>query len=306
MYNQQVIKLDILTEYIDFLRNYQCLSEATIIIRKLFVKPFLIDLGVVDKPSTLHLISASAIHNYIITTAQHLHRASKKHLTSSIRSFLKFAHIKGYLTRNLVEAVPVITTWKLDRLPQGISWDNAQKFLTMPDKNTPGGRRDLAILSLLIHYGVRIGQVTALKLQDIYWQNEIISFAACKHSNPLQLPLYKDVAEALLLYIKNDRCETQYQDVFLTLKEPLRPLSKNNHYSCPIKKYYIKAGITSQSKGSRSIRHAFATQLVKQKVPMKTISDLLGHRYIETTFIYIKVDVNQLRELAREWPEWGV
>ena len=69
-----------------------------------------------------------------------------------------------------------------------------------------------------------------------------------------------------------------------------------------IAKYYKKAGITLPSMGSRSIRHAFATQLVKQHVPFKTIADLLGHRYIETTFIYTKVDVDQLRELSRHWP----
>lgn len=194
MCNQQPIELSILTAFIDFLRNYQCLSEETIGMRKLFVKPFLLNIGAIDKQSTLRLMSASAIHNYIITTIQPLHRASKKHLISSIRSFLRFAHIKGYLIRDLIEAVPVIKTWKLDRLPQGMSWDDAQKLLTMPDKNISSGRRDLAVLSLLVHYGVRIGQVTALKLQDIHWQNETISFAACKHSNSLQLPLHKNVA----------------------------------------------------------------------------------------------------------------
>jgi site-specific recombinase XerD len=51
-----------------------------------------------------------------------------------------------------------------------------------------------------------------------------------------------------------------------------------------------------------SIRHAFATRLMEQEVPIKTIADLLGHRCIDTTFIYTKVDLPHLRLLAREWP----
>jgi site-specific recombinase XerD len=80
-------------------------------------------------------------------------------------------------------------------------------------------------------------------------------------------------------------------------------LSKHNHYYYGVKKYFIKAGITFHSRGSRVIRQAFATRLANQKTPIKTISDLLGHRWIETTFIYTKVDVISLRELARPWPE---
>ena len=293
----------LLVEYINFLRHQQCLSEETIVIRKKFIVPFLNHIGKIVRPSTLFKLSAKTIHDYIIVTAQTLQRASKKHLTSSIRSFLRFAHIKGYLRRNLIEAVPVITVRKLDRLPQIISWDDVQKILTMPDRKTKIGRRDFAIISLLVNYGVRIGQVTTLKLQDIHWQEGVICFAASKHSNALRLPLHHDVADALLSYIKKDRKNSKFSEVFLTTTGVQRPLGKHDHYYSNIEKYYIKAGVNVHSKGSRTIRHAFATRLVSQKTPFKTIADLLGHRFIETTFVYTKVNVAQLRELAINWPE---
>lgn len=299
---QPIKKSKLLNEYIDFLRNYQCSSEATVVIRSNFVKPFLIYLGRVGQPSKLYMLRARTIHDYILKTSPPLHRASKKHLTSSIRSFLKFAFIKGHLKTNLVEAVPVITTWKLDRLPQTISWTDVQRLLAMPDRKTHAGRRDYAVMLLLVRYGVRIGQVTRLKLQDIHWQQGVICFPSSKHSNPLRLPLQKNVANALLNYIKKDRMASKHQEVFLTVKGRQRPLSEHNHYPS-IRRYFKKSGIVSSSQGSRIIRHAFATQLVNKKVPMKEISDLLGHKYIETTFIYTKVDVVQLRQLARNWPE---
>jgi len=293
---------ELLNEYLSFLRDYQCLTEATIVIRRNFVTAFLLKQGV-NLSSQLHLLSAKTIHDHIIEVAPSLHRASKKHLTSSIRSFLRFAYIKGYLINNLVEVVPVITTRKLELLPESITWEDIQKLLTMPDKNTPAGRRDLAVMMLCIHYGVRIGQVTTLKLSDIHWKDGFICFAGCKWSNSLRLPLLEDVAVALLDYIKMDRKNPDFEEVFLTLRGKQRPLSEHNHYAANLQKYYVKAGISSKFKGTRHFRHAFATRLLSQKVSIKTIADLLGHRHIETTFIYTKVDIDQLRTLAREWPE---
>lgn len=294
----------LLLEYINFLNDYQCSSEATIAIRRNFVTPFLTHLQTIGQPSQLFRLSAKTIHDYMIATAQPMHRASKKHLASSIRSFLKFAYIKGYLKKDLREAVPVITTRKLDSLPQSISWNDTKKLLTMPNRKTSAGRRDYAILLLLINYGVRIGQITRLNLQDIHWQEGSIVFAASKHGNTLRLPLHKKVADALLSYIKQDRKNSAFKNVFLTLKTPQRPLSKYNHYYTCLKKYFVKIGNnTSCAKGSHVIRHAFATQLVNQGVPIKIISDLLGHKWIDTTFIYTKVDVIKLRELSIDWPE---
>jgi len=292
----------VLTEYLDFLLEYQGLSEATLVIRRNFVKPFLSQLNI-RNISELNKLSAQFIYSYIIKTGGPLHRASKKHLSSSIRSFLRFAFIKGYLTNNLVESVPVLTVRKLDYLPQSPSWESIEKLLTLPDRTTHAGRRDYAVVMLLIHYGVRIGQITNLKLKDIHWQESFIYFSGCKWSNDIQLPLHEDVAMALMDYITQDRKNNGFQEVFLTVRGQQRPLSKHNHYASNLKKYYVRAGINIPYSTSRLFRHAFATRLVNQKVPIKTIADLLGHRHIETTYIYTKVDYERLKLLAREWPE---
>ncbi len=104
----------------------------------------------------------------------------------------------------------------------------------------------------------------------------------------MRFPLHQEIAEALLSYIK-DRIQTEFQEVFLTVKEPQHPLIKHNHYFANLRKYYLKAGIVAR--------------LVNQNISIKTIADLLEHRWVETTFIYTKVDVGKLRELARDWPE---
>ena len=292
----------LLREYLQFLREHQCVADATIVIRRHFVSPFLDYIGEIAVPSRIHRLTAKIVHDYIIETSPPLHRASKKHVTSSIRSFLRFLHVRGFLRRDLVEAVPVITTRNLDRLPRGIPWKSVERLLRAPDRRTHSGRRSYAILLLLARYGVRIGQVTTLCLADIRWKEKVIHFRPSKGGNALRLPLEDDVAHALLSYISKDRGRHNFKEVFLTLREPRRPLGLQNHLWQVLEKYYQRAGLPDTVHGTRLIRHAFATRLMEKRVPIKTIADLLGHRWIDTTFIYTKVDVPQLRLLARDWP----
>lgn len=291
----------LLNEYLEFLQNHQGLAKATVHIRKIYVAPFLAALKITT-PENARILSPSRIHDYVIKTAKPMNRASRKHLVSSLRSFLRFSHIKGFHKRNLVEAVPVITTPKLDRVPRAIPWESVQRLLRAPDRRTRAGRRDYAILQLVATYGVRIGQVTTLKLNDINWREGIISFSSSKGGMPLCFPLQPDVASALLAYFRT-RGKTPFPEVFLTVRGNPRPLGENNHLNSSMADYYRRAGIHSSTKGSHAIRHAFATRLMEQEVSIKTIADLLGHRCIDTTFIYTKVDLKHLRLLAREWPE---
>jgi len=297
------IQPKLLSEYLDFLKDCLNLSTATINIRKLYVSRFLSEIGNISTPSKIHRLSPKIIHDYILKITKPMTRAKRKHITSSLRCFLRFGHIGGYLKKNLVQTVPVITTRRLDRIPRKISWDDVERLLASPDRNTAIGRRDHAILLLLATYGVRIGQVKALTLKDIRWKEGVICFNSKKGGKELSFPLEENVARALIEYIKKDRRDTPYKKVFLKTKGPKEPFSFSNNLSNSLKVHYMRAGIQSEVRGAHAIRHAFATKLMEDRVPIKTISDLLGHRLIDTTFIYTKVDIEKLRMLARNWPE---
>lgn len=295
----------ILFQYVEYLRNHQCVSEATVVIRRNFVAPFIVFLGNTAAPSRIHLLSPKVIHDYVMRKLPDLRRASKKHLVSSLRSFLRFAHVHGYLKRSLLEAVPVIACRKLENVPRAMRWEDVQKLLRAPDRRTPIGRRDYAVILLLATYGLRIGQVTTLRLSDIRWREGIINFSPSKNGKPLQFPLQRNVAEALLAYIRRDRGQVPFQQVFLSARFEKKPLSDNNHFGTTLARYCRLAKIKSPTFGSHAIRHAFATRLVEKGTSIKTIADLLGHKWIDTTFIYTKVDLSSLRKLARSWPEVG-
>ena len=294
---------DYLTRYLDFLKTSQGLAQATLVLRRLHVQPFLGFLGRSGALAHFDELAPSLVHDYIVATSKPLTRASRKHLVSALRSFLRFAHVQGLINRSLVEAVPVILTRKLDRLPRTIPWEAVQKLLAMPNQATLIGKRDYAILQLVASYGLRIGQAIHLRTGDIDWQQELIHFPAEKGGKALSFPLLKEVAEALLGYLRQRGEAPSMPAVFLTVRGPLRPLGINNHLGSALKAYYERAGIQTPFSGAHPIRHAFATRLLEQGTPIKEIADLLGHRHIETTFLYTKVDVDRLRTLAAEWPE---
>ena len=294
---------ELLKEYLEFLRIHRGLAGATIVIRSNFVAPFLTELNLKRTSEGMDPITASHVHDYVIRKAGSMNRPSRKHLVSSLRSFLRFSHVMGYTERNLVEAVPIISTYKLGSVPRCISWDSVQKLLSAPNRTTHAGRRDYAILLILATYGVRIGQVTTLKIQDIDWHEQLIRFSSSKKGLDLCFPLTHEVAEALLGYFRESRGKFPFPEVFLTVRGVPHPLSEGNHLNSSLKVYYNRAGIDSTTKGAHAIRHAFATRLMEQDVPIKTIADLLGHKSIQTTAIYTKVDLTHLRSVASEWPE---
>ncbi len=293
----------ILGRYLDFLKITQGLADATLVLRRLHVKPFLRSLEVGGVLTDLRSLAPSTVHDYIIATSKPLTRASRKHLVSGLRSFLRFAHANGLIERPLVDAVPIILTRKLDRLPQTIPWEDVQKLLTMPDRATLSGKRDFAILRLIATYGVRIGQAIHLRLRDIDWAQELIYFPAEKGCKALSFPILPEVAEALLSYLRERGEAPGIEKVFLTVRGTQRPLGINNHLGSALKSYYHRAGLRATRCGAHPIRHAFATRLMEQGTPLKDIADLLGHRSLETTFLYTKVDLERLRMLAAEWPE---
>ena len=289
----------LLSEYLDFLFKHRGISEDTIRFRRNDVMPFLKSLRLENESEDIGRVSAKEIHDYVIKTAKLMNRPSQKHVVTSIRSFLKFCHFKGYVQRDLTEAVPVIVTPKLGRVPRSIPWESVEKLLAGTDRETHGGRRTYAVLQLLAAYGVRIGQVAKLQLHDINWREGLIHFQPSKGGNPLSFPLYPEVADALLAYIRETRGKASYPEVFLTAYGHI-PMRNGAVLGGSLKRFFHSAGIAATA---HAIRHSFATRLMEHETPIKTIADLLGHKSIETTFIYTKVDLKHLRLVASEWPE---
>jgi integrase len=175
------------------------------------------------------------------------------------------------------------------------------RLLNVVDRSSPRGKRDYAILLLACRLGLRLGDIQALRLDDLKWDTAAIEFAQSKTGAPLCLPMTEEVGEALIDYLQFGRPQTAYRELFLRAQPPFTPLADDGRFYDIVKYWRELAGIRFRSKqhcGLHSLRHTLATQLVREQTPIHVISQILGHATTASTMIYAKADVEALRGAA--------
>lgn len=292
----------LLDEWLSFLQHHHGLAEKSIYIYRCHISRFLEALGPDASAAGLNRVTMDQIRSYLCKQGAVYGRSERKTLVSTLRIFLGFAWDRGYLKRDLRLAVERVPTFTHEQLPRGPRWEDALRLLKTPVRYTAQGRRDYAMLLTLITYGVRSCQVVNLKIDDIEWRTMKIRFQPTKGGRAVEVPLTHQVGEAIVDYLQKGRPSTGSRNLFLTLRAPVRPLLSTSVYNIVFRAFNA-ADIHSPHRGSNALRHAWATQMLSTGMPLKVIADLLGHRRIDTTRIYAKVDFNQLRQVALPWPE---
>ncbi len=293
----------LLQAYLSWMRERQQAAPGTLELRRHGVKQFLQWLGPQATAEGVSELNAERIENFFMESVQGMGPAARRSMQAALRTFLRFCCHAGYIRVPLAHAVPTLRTYKLSTAPRWLSEAQAQAVLEGVDRRTDVGRRDYAILQMLHTYGVRGGQVRALRLEDILWAEDWILFRASKQGKDSLLPLTQEVGENLLDYLQNARPRCAFPEVFLTCRAPYHPLPNANSLSAIIDRRIRTAGVDIPSRGSHAFRHGFATRMVAQGHSLKAVADVLGHRHLSSTFIYTKVDFNALKEVALDWPE---
>ncbi len=293
----------VLDEYLRWMRDHQHAAKGTLELRQFGAARFLASLGKDATANGLARLDAHYVESFFIEYAEGRSRSSRRSMQAALRTFLRFCFHEGHIRQHLDHAVPTLRTYKLAQVPRGLTEIQAQALLESVDRTSDVGRRDFAILTLLYTYGVRGGQLRALRLDDIHWSQDRILFRATKGGKDSLLPLTAKVGESLLVYLRNGRPLSSFREVFLTCRAPYHPFGRSSSLSAIVSRYVCAQGLEVPSKGSHVFRHAFATRMVADGHPLKAVADVLGHRYLSTTFIYTKVDFNALSQVALEWPE---
>lgn len=214
-----------------------------------------------------------------------------------LRVFLRYAHREGVLKSDLSAAVGWPQVYRLSSIPRSISWEDVNRVLACVERRTGAGRRDFAILLLLVTYGLRGREVAALTLEDIDWKRERLAVPERKAGHSTAFPLSAVVGEAILDYLRHGRPETTDRHVFFRAVAPKRPLG-HAAVSSIARKYLLKAGVDVPRPGSHTLRHSAVQRLVDADFDLKTIGDFVGHRSARSTEVYAKVAVEALREVA--------
>jgi integrase/recombinase XerD len=301
--SEQEVYQPLLEAYLNWMRHYQHASEGTLGVRRHSISQFLEWLGPDATPEGLSKLNSNRIEGFFISNVQSMGCSARRSMQSALRTFLRFCLHSGYVGQSLEYAVPTLRIYKLATVPRGLTDTQAQQVLRCINRNSHAGRRDYAIVLILYTYGVRGGQVRALRLEDINWAQNQILFKALKHGKDSRLPLTPEVGKSLLDYLQKSRPPFSYPHVFLTSRAPYHPLPHPNSLSAIVGRYIRAAGIEIPNSGAHAFRHCFATRMLHKGHSLKEIADVLGHRHLGTTFVYTKVEFNALKQVALEWPQ---
>jgi len=183
-------------------------------------------------------------------------------------------------------------------LPRGLTSKQVAGLMASCDRRRGIGRRDYAILVLLVRLGLRAAEVAALRLDDIDWRaGEIV--VRGKGRTEERLPLPPDVGAAIAAYLRRSRPRRPEREVFLRVCAPIRGLAPQGVAEV-VRAASERAGLGNF--GSHRLRHTAGTQMLRAGASLPEVAQVLRHRTIATTTIYAKVDHLALRELAAPWP----
>ncbi|HYS82765.1 MAG TPA: site-specific integrase [Anaeromyxobacteraceae bacterium] len=239
------------------------------------------------------------ITSFVLREARRWSVGQVKNEVTALRSLLRYLHVEGRVRSDLASCVPAVAGWRLAGLPKGLEPDQVRRMLQACDPRSTlrVGRRDAAIVRLLVRLGLRAGDVAALTLDDLDWRaGEIVLRGKGRREG--RLPLPQDVGQVLAAYLRDRRAPTSSRRVFLCSRAPYTPLTTSGLIGA-VRCVLRRVGIIG---GAHLLRHTAATQMLRHGASLAEIGHVLRHRQLDTTAIYAKVDFAALRTLAQPWP----
>ena len=287
---------EFLGEFFAFLSEERGLAKATIRGHKHSLKLFLFWL----KREWIQLmeVSPKTISTYFTSAvAGRWSRVTVSHHVQSLRTFFRYASQQGWCAKGIAESIDAPRLYTYENLPQGPSWEEVQKLFANLAGSSPLQIRSRCAILLCAVYGFRAGAICRLRLADIDWPNEKITVRRFKQGKTQTYPLTTEMGNALLRYLKEVRPSSACREVFLTLRQPYRPVSVGA-FSSMVQKQQKRLGIHPRHFGPHALRHSCATHLLAQGLTLKEVGDHLGHVSMAATRAYAKVDLPGLREVA--------
>ena len=296
---------DLAEEYYTNAIRVREVLESSANAERVYLRRFFDWFGPPASPRTLFgRISADSVTECLIDYASKYGPGSRRCMQQTVRLFLRFSYLAGYLGRDLSALSPTVRAPCMGKVVRGIPPASIEAVLAGTVGDAPVDLRDRAILWLLSTYGVRGVQIRRLRLEDVDWTRSRIHFPAAKRGRSIEAPLSAKAGNRLAEYIHKGRPSSPHREVFLTTREPFEPIPNPQRLSELIRRRIERAGVVLPAGvlyGAHAFRHALASRLYGH-VPFKDLIDIMGHRKPSTTLIYGKTDLVGLRKAALPWP----
>lgn len=291
--------------YGSFLRDEKGLSELSLRVYLPVAAGLLEYLHGKHDRSDLRRLNASIIRHFLFGRAKGRSSEYVRLLAISLRSFVRFLHLRGKIGDDLTTAVPTVRKWSQPSVPKKLTPDEVKRVLAAPDRKTPTGRRDYAILLLLARLGLRAGEVITLQTNDLYWRSGEILIRGEGARRDI-LPLPHQTGAAIAHYLRRDRGVRPTQRVFLRANAPRVPLTGPASIGHIVRRSLAQAGLDRPKHiAAHLFRHTLASRMLQQGANLRDIAEVLRHRAYSSTEIYAKIDLHSLEKVVRPWPGQG-
>lgn len=302
---KEQIKLDgpigaLMIKFLTFKTN-QRLHKNTIFLHECHLSRFL---HFLQKNNVEAITSVRIIHilDYITSISKST-KVSPNKAIQVLRGFFRYLHTSQILETDFSIMIPRSGFKARPKLPSTYSKEEIEKLIASIERSSFRGRRDYAIILLAARLGLRNSDITNLKFENIYWEQNLIRLFQQKTGAEIELPLLPEVGNAIIDYLKYSRQHSEEPNVFLTSRSPVKPLTIMGVTSI-VQRAFASAGIETTNKhhGPHALRHSLAQRLLEQQTMLPVISEVLGHKNTESTRFYLRVDLTSMRQCALDVP----
>jgi integrase/recombinase XerD len=291
-------------DFSTYLKLERGLSKNSILSYKLDIKKLKNYLLEHDIKSTPTKIKANTVQEFIYDTAKSLNARSQSRLISALRGFFDYLIFEDYRETN---PLALIESPKIGRkLPDTLSIEEVNNIILAIDRTKKYnkiniGERDLAILETLYGCGLRVSELTNLKISDLYFDEGFIKvtgkgnkqrFVPISPLTQKHINIYKNEVRPLIPITESDR-----DTLFLNFKG--KQLTRAMIFTM-VKQAVENAGI-NKTISPHTFRHSFATHLLENGADLRAIQLMLGHESITTTEIYTHIDKSHLTKVINTY-----
>lgn len=294
--NEQLVR-----GYAHYLKTLRGFAQSSISNHSRTAAQFVKDVSY-DADSGRLALASSDLEDFVRARGQQLSRASLQQVVAHLRGFLRFLATRTDAPLAQDSAIDTPRIYRHEQLPRSLPWETVRALLGSIDRKTVLGLRDYTMIFLIATYGLRIGEVAALTLDDIEWRHSRLRVPRSKTQDRLLLPLTDHGGSVLLDYLRHGRpAQAPCRHLFVRNRAPVGPLTPSA-VSMAFAQQAKRSGLEIPFSGAHCLRHSYAVNLLRDGTSLKTIGDLLGHRSTESTCVYLRLATEDLREVPLSVP----
>lgn len=282
-----------LDEWAKWQSEQRAIGAGCIGCRRTWVSDFVDELCPEERSVDWSACTLAAVNAYVARRSAGFAPSSATTLVSAIRSLIQWAFITGRVDCDLSAGVLRASSTRVN-LPRGLSSDDIRALLRSCNVNTAFGIRDFAVITSLYRLGLRAGELSGLMMEDIDWASQRLCVVG-KGPRRLCLPIPIDVGQALVQWLKVRPTGVETRAVFVRLRAPIGRLSSAGVSDIVI--HRADAAGLGNIRAHR-LRHTAAMNVIGAGGSLREAQQLLGHRTLNSTQTYARVDFESLRPLA--------